>query len=1446
MFSQYIKTIVTIPPGRVGIHLQDSTSDVSSTIVTAVSPSSPLAGKVVQGDSIISVNGVDVRKMDTSSVLRVFELHSQVNKIITFLHKSPNHEEDVALATELDSKPTQWREEIISMPPGRIGIHLEDFVSGVSNTVVTSVSPRSALAGKVFPGDSIIRVNGVDVHKMDTLRLFEVFQKYSEEEKVVTIARKKIIDDEEEMVVGEEALSMDSEPTQSSKSSNIHDSMHSHHKHQSDSSHKSATSSAKKQSKRRQHHAKKEHANPSVSKSHLPPAKGLTIEIINDDVDDGNPLSYPNSMERKGGKDENIVRLASTSANDEESPLPPDVFDRSLSETSSFKQKIPGMTRCPTKISSPNVTPIPVGFVFDDSASNNTKLYGPESNTQNPEGSIQDENHPRFPPSSREVPIATDSNQDEMSTITMSTNHQVSQPSRHNYWDEYLSATSQLQEAASNERQHSFDSSDSSKDTEQESTNDQYEIVADAVVVNDPEIYDAELINDAEPPNEELRSPNIVINNMYAPPDDELKDRQRVWWRSTFSLQILILVVIIVGSGLIIMGIVLGVKKSPSENAIVTNNVQSSNESTQVKDDHRQISNIFYNMTTNHYIIEYKNGTKADAVRLSYSWCYLREVFQFFQLSFMYIKGAVLPEYLNEAMIEEGRKSTSTSTTTPIIKIDSPLTPTSNLFDTEAELIVEETASPTTSGAATTTFYLKTTPASATTTEMPDVASTTLEPGGVSSTATNVLTTEMPSPVHVSGNDRCEDAISLRDLPAYRAGTTLTATPDFTSELEQLCGTTLESKGVWYSFESDKRRIVRLEYELKLQGIGDSVLSIFTGSCAAGSLSCVTSVTGAADYYYGGNNAFAIYEFLSEVGESYLFLLSGASGDTAGGYEFRVTEHEIPSNDVCENATVIVTVPRVPIILKGDTTGATPDFDDTNVGIRGCAGMDWYTRGLWYQLIGKGTNVRLEYHMYSIGLGNSELSIFTGTCGDLLCHGNSEGAANNYYYSYNDMASYEFYAEKGETYSFLLYGADFNTASEFEFKVTEYEVPSNDMCSQATEVTVSSSTPFVEKGLSTLGATPDFDDSSIHTCVVDWYTRGVWYRIIGHGAVVRIEYQLYSAGMGNSELAIFTGSCESLSCYDIVEGAANYYGGGNNELAAYEFIADDGQTYFVWVSGENFDAAAMYDLTVSEYDIPSNDKCENATSISASSVYSGTTAGSTPDFNAFDMKCGGSEDNRGVWYSFTGNGKLTYFTYTPMYVDTQLSLFGGNCDNLKCEGNYGSETSFSFVPVSGKQYRLFLAGSYFYSVGDYSLSMEQYDRPSNDACVNAVKMTSFPYTISGNMKGATPDFNNETVLCGEDPLYSGVWYSFAGTGKEVSLELKTAGTASDFWGEIAVFQGDCGTFACIIQEETQGENAIVTAIVPSVAGTKYKVLIAAWGLPTYDVSFQFSASAEKS
>lgn len=65
--EHWIEKSLTIPPGKLGIRLMDFDSDVSSTYISLVSPTSPLAGKVEQGDSIISVNGVDVRCMDTSS-----------------------------------------------------------------------------------------------------------------------------------------------------------------------------------------------------------------------------------------------------------------------------------------------------------------------------------------------------------------------------------------------------------------------------------------------------------------------------------------------------------------------------------------------------------------------------------------------------------------------------------------------------------------------------------------------------------------------------------------------------------------------------------------------------------------------------------------------------------------------------------------------------------------------------------------------------------------------------------------------------------------------------------------------------------------------------------------------------------------------------------------------------------------------------------------------------------------------------------------------------------------------------------------------------------------------------------------------------------------------------------------------------------------------------------
>lgn len=62
------KVIVNVPPGRLGIHLEDFQSEKSGTIVSSISESSPLAGKIFQGDCIIGINDVNVRDMDTSGM----------------------------------------------------------------------------------------------------------------------------------------------------------------------------------------------------------------------------------------------------------------------------------------------------------------------------------------------------------------------------------------------------------------------------------------------------------------------------------------------------------------------------------------------------------------------------------------------------------------------------------------------------------------------------------------------------------------------------------------------------------------------------------------------------------------------------------------------------------------------------------------------------------------------------------------------------------------------------------------------------------------------------------------------------------------------------------------------------------------------------------------------------------------------------------------------------------------------------------------------------------------------------------------------------------------------------------------------------------------------------------------------------------------------------------
>ena len=130
--------------------------------------------------------------------------------------------------------------------------------------------------------------------------------------------------------------------------------------------------------------------------------------------------------------------------------------------------------------------------------------------------------------------------------------------------------------------------------------------------------------------------------------------------------------------------------------------------------------------------------------------------------------------------------------------------------------------------------------------------------------------------------------------------------------------------------------------------------------------------------------------------------------------------------------------------------------------------------------------------------------------------------------------------------------------------------------------------PATFKG-TTKGATPDFEEHDTDlTCGVDWYTRGVWYKLQGRGSVIRLEYQLLIKGnQGNSELSLFTGSsCDTMECAETIEGkdhSSSYEADLYNEQVVHEFHAAEGETYWFRLSGETFDTAADYEFQVTEH-----------------------------------------------------------------------------------------------------------------------------------------------------------------------------------------------------------------------------------------------------------------------
>lgn len=578
-----------------------------------------------------------------------------------------------------------------------------------------------------------------------------------------------------------------------------------------------------------------------------------------------------------------------------------------------------------------------------------------------------------------------------------------------------------------------------------------------------------------------------------------------------------------------------------------------------------------------------------------------------------------------------------------------------------------------------------------------------------------------------------------------RKGTTYDATPDFDLTSFDTCGASLQSKGVWYTLETDTRRIIRTEYTLHKATCS---LSIFTGSCG-NNLVCLSS-----HQKYRGVN----HDFVAEANTRYSFLLSGRSADDVGEYEFTVSTFEIPGNNECKTS---IDIAVLPFSSEGSTLGATPYFDSEANNL--CEGMDWYTRGVWYHFLGGGTILRVESDEKS-------LTLFKGSCDDLIClsHG---------------YAVTEFWAEVGSTYHIMLTGnryQPFTNAGAYRLDVSEYAVPDNDSCETASSI---SDLPATIRG-STKGSRPDFNNE---VCGASPDGFGVWYSFTGAGNIITFTTST-TEQYKTVRYTVFSGPCGSLSCeqsYDLFDRSG-------------QFVTENGTDYKLLLTGEDFDDRDNFELQINQYSFAMNDLCKDAVELKEF-PFSGDMKGATPD-TAIQCVRYTTSSYPGVWFSYVGTGNLIGLDAT-LVGSWDWALLTGFCDGLSCH-HRGSEYSrkvLTFETELGVQYYFFLATKNNLVDNPFTIAVAA----ENAWCEDAVNIQKFPFSYSGEVKGST---NNTDISCteGRTSTNPGVWFSYVGTGNLVNWTI----SFDDSSWEWASMAGSCDRLICYLQDSERGQEVL--------------------------------------
>ena len=239
---------------------------------------------------------------------------------------------------------------------------------------------------------------------------------------------------------------------------------------------------------------------------------------------------------------------------------------------------------------------------------------------------------------------------------------------------------------------------------------------------------------------------------------------------------------------------------------------------------------------------------------------------------------------------------------------------------------------------------------------------------------------------------------------------------------------------------------------------------------------------------------------------------------------------------------------------------------------------------------------------------------------------------------------------------------------------------------------------------------------------------------------------------------------------------------------------------------------------------PSNDACSNATPLPCgTSDLAGTTVNSV-----VETAPSGCASQRGVWYTFTGDGQQTTLT-SPTTFDHELTIVSGSCGsftNIVCVDNSTSTESYTFTTTNGLTYYVYVAhwSTTSTTTGTFNISRSctpPPTPPANDACINA---TPLPCGTS-NLSGTTVNSVSEISPGGCASQY-GVWYTFTGDGQTTTISSTGAGLDQ----EMVILTGNnCSSLTPIVcVDVTFTTTGVESYSFSTVNGMIYYVYVAHW------------------